>query len=129
MTPPSSLNPNPRAAQAGTASAYLSIPAASPTGFGNRNPNKSTGKLDAPTARTLFDVERWQAGREKPAVYGDRIDARLADANGEPLQIQATVAVRALLEAMPDLMGGKVEGLKAITAEVLPEGMADGGKS
>jgi hypothetical protein len=83
-----------------------------------------TGKLDAPTARTLFDVERWQAGREKPAVYGDRIDARLSDAEGKPLQVTSAVAIAALLEAMPDLVGGKVDGLKAITAEVV-----DGGKS
>lgn len=81
-----------------------------------------TGKLDAPTARTLFDVERWQAGREKPAVYGDRIDARLADANGEPLQIQATVAVRALLEALPDL---GVTGLPALALAV-PASVAAG---
>jgi hypothetical protein len=79
-----------------------------------------TGKLDAPTARTLFDVERWQAGREKPAVYGDRIDARLADANGEPLQIQATVAVRALLEAMPELMNGKLIDALPVAEPALP---------
>ena len=61
------------------------------------------GKIDPNTARVLADCEKWQAGREKPAVYGDRVETRLADANGEPLQIQATIAVRALLEALPDL--------------------------
>ena len=81
-----------------------------------------TGKIDPPTARTLFDVERWQAGRAKPAVYGDRIDARLSDADGKPLQVTAAIAVRALVEAMPDLMNGMVlDGeSKVLTAPVAP---------
>jgi hypothetical protein len=58
--------------------------------------------------RLMVDSRKWILSKALPKIYGDRIDARLADANGEPLQIQATVAVRALLEAMPELLNGKV---------------------
>jgi hypothetical protein len=85
-----------------------------------------TGKLDASTARTLFDVERWQAGREKPAVYGDRIDARLSDLDGKPLQVTSAVAIAALLEAMPELVNGKVLNASAVLAAPTD---ADGGSN
>ena len=31
------------------------------------------GKLDPNAARVLIDAEKWQAGKEQPAVYGDRV--------------------------------------------------------
>ena len=32
------------------------------------------GEIDAQTARILFDATRWQAGHEKPKIYGDKLD-------------------------------------------------------
>jgi hypothetical protein len=32
------------------------------------------GEIDANTARVLVDIEKWQAGKEKPKSYGDKID-------------------------------------------------------
>src|SRR5207244_721019 len=47
VTPPNSTKPKPRAAHAGTAAAYLSIPAARPRGLGKERPKAATGKLGA----------------------------------------------------------------------------------
>ena len=62
--------------------------------------------------RLMVDSRKWILAKCLPKIYGDRIDARLADANGEPLQIQATVAIRALIEALPEL--GVTTGLLAL---------------
>jgi hypothetical protein len=32
------------------------------------------GEIDANTARVLVDIEKWQAGKEKPKSYGEKID-------------------------------------------------------
>ena len=32
------------------------------------------GEIDSNTARVLVDIEKWQAGKEKPKSYGDKID-------------------------------------------------------
>lgn len=32
------------------------------------------GQLDPQAARVIIDTEKWQAGKEKPKVYGDKID-------------------------------------------------------
>lgn len=32
------------------------------------------GEIDSNTARVLVDIEKWQAGKEKPRSYGDKID-------------------------------------------------------
>ena len=61
------------------------------------------GKLDPNAARVAIAAEQWQAGREKPAVYGDRIEARLADANGAPLQASSLELAKALLQVLPSL--------------------------
>ena len=48
------------------------------------------GEIDPNAARVLFDIERWQAGKEKPKVYGDRIHQNIAGADGETLKIEVT---------------------------------------
>jgi hypothetical protein len=81
------------------------------------------GKIDPNTARVLADCEKWQAGREKPAVYGDRVETRVTGAGGGPLQIEAAAAVRALLDALPDLGVLSLNGpaLTAIASNTEPE--------
>ena len=32
------------------------------------------GEIDSNTARVLVDIEKWQAGKEKPKSYGDKLD-------------------------------------------------------
>lgn len=32
------------------------------------------GEIDSNTARVLVDIEKWQAGKEKPRFYGEKID-------------------------------------------------------
>jgi len=48
------------------------------------------GELDANSARVIIDAEKWQAGKENPKVYGDRIENRLAGPEGEALKIVVT---------------------------------------
>jgi hypothetical protein len=76
------------------------------------------GKLDPNTARVLIDAEKWQAGREKPAVYGDRVEARVTGADGGPLQVETADAVRALLDALPDIGALPLNG--SATAAIAP---------
>src|SRR5262245_38074647 len=60
--------------------------------------------------RLMVDSRKWILGKCLPKSYGDRVQAEVTGKDGAPLQIEAAAAVRALLEAMPDLMNGKVEG-------------------
>jgi hypothetical protein len=69
--------------------------------------------------RLMVDSRKWILSKALPKIYGDRIDARLADANGEPLQIQTVVAVRALIEAMPEL------GALPALASAVPAGVVE----
>jgi hypothetical protein len=68
VTPPSSQNPKPSAAQTGTATAFLSMPAARPTGC-QCNPNASTGTAGAEknaasaSHRTSFRLAQARAPR------------------------------------------------------------------
>ncbi len=48
------------------------------------------GELDANSARVIIDAEKWQAGKENPKVYGDRIENRLSGPEGEALKIVVT---------------------------------------
>jgi hypothetical protein len=40
------------------------------------------GEIDSNTARVLVDIEKWQAGKEKPKRYGDKLDVE-ATVSGE----------------------------------------------
>jgi hypothetical protein len=51
----------------------------------------------------LIDAEKWQAGKELPKRYGDRVSAEITGADGGPLQVEAAAAIRALIEALPEL--------------------------
>lgn len=50
------------------------------------------GVIDHKTARVESDNIKWQAGKEKPKIYGDASLVKLADANGENLKV-ATIFV------------------------------------
>jgi hypothetical protein len=66
VTVPTSTNPKPSAGHARSATPFLSMPAASPTGFGKSTPNTVTGargaRLTRPTTlsvRSIRSVRSW----------------------------------------------------------------------
>jgi hypothetical protein len=62
-------------------------------------------RITAADARTIIDAEMKLMALEDPTRFApaQKVQAELSGPDGAPLQIQATVAVRALLEALPDL--------------------------
>lgn len=46
------------------------------------------GEIDPGAARVAIDAEKWQAGKEKPKVYGDKIVQEQTGPNGGPLQTE-----------------------------------------
>lgn len=64
------------------------------------------GKLEANTARVLIDAEKWQAGKERPGRYGDKLDVtqttKVAPLTDEELaaQMRQSPAYRRAVERM-----------------------------
>lgn len=64
------------------------------------------GEIDANTARVLVDIEKWQAGKEKPKRYGDKLEidatSRVAPMSGDQIttQMQQSPSFRAEIEEM-----------------------------
>jgi hypothetical protein len=63
------------------------------------------GTLDPNAARVMIDAEKWQAGKEQPKRYGDRLEV---DAKAGLVVVETPAAIKALLEALPELVNGKV---------------------
>jgi hypothetical protein len=74
VTVPISTWPNPSAAAAGQARAFLSKPAAKPTALGKLSPKHCTGRVAARGSR-VSTLEQ-PAGRRHPAQQGQRIHAQ-----------------------------------------------------
>jgi hypothetical protein len=53
--------------------------------------------------RLMVDSRKWILSKALPKIYGDRISAEVTGADGGPVQVEAAAAVRALLDAMPEL--------------------------
>jgi hypothetical protein len=83
----------------------------------------AAGKLDPNAARVMIDAEKWQASKELPKRYGDKITTEVSGPGGQPVQVESTAAVRALVEALPELLNGKVIDAAALLmpAEPLPD--------
>ncbi len=45
------------------------------------------GDLDANAARVIIDAEKWQAGKENPKRYGDKVSNEVTGAGGGPVTI------------------------------------------
>lgn len=45
------------------------------------------GTLDANAARVIIDAEKWQAGKELPKRFGERLKAELSGPGGGPIEI------------------------------------------
>lgn len=58
------------------------------------------GKLDAQVARVAIDAEKWQAGKENPKRYGDKVQAEHSGPDG------AAIPVR--LESLSDAQLGQL---------------------
>jgi len=82
-----------------------------------------SGKLDPHAARVAIDAEKWQASKELPRRYADKITAEVSGPGGQPVQVEAAVAVKALVEALPELLNGKVIDVETLSApaDPLPE--------
>jgi hypothetical protein len=80
------------------------------------------GKIDPNAGRIAILHEQWAAGREAPKHYGDKVDVT---SQGEPVKsIDASAAIKALLDALPMLAPGKVIDAEALPAPSEPEGAA-----
>ena len=51
-----------------------------------------TGELDPQAARVAMDALKWTAGKRKPKRYGDNVQLRHSDADGEKLNTQPLVS-------------------------------------
>ena len=49
------------------------------------------GDLDPNAARVVIDAEKWQAGKESPKSFGDKMQQEHTGANGEPLKLTIEV--------------------------------------
>jgi hypothetical protein len=70
----------------------------------------------AQAVRLALDSRKWLLSKLKPAVYGDRLEARVTGKDGGPLQVEAAAAIKALIEAMPEL--GATTALPALASAV-----------
>jgi hypothetical protein len=107
VTVPASINPNPNAAQAGSATAFLSNPAASPTGFGNFNPNTSRGffkkaqELIGSVFSRVFGAEFFAELQEFLAAFAGMFGPMRAHAEGVRTLLKSKEAAF-LLVTSPD---------------------------
>lgn len=49
------------------------------------------GKIDPGAARVALDAEKWQAGKEKPKVYGDKQTLEHTGSDGKGIALDVTV--------------------------------------
>jgi hypothetical protein len=75
----------------------------------------------ANVVRLEIDAKKWLLARLRPAQYGDRVQADVTS-DGKALAMPAaTVAVQALIDALPELLAGKVIDIEALPAPAEPE--------
>jgi hypothetical protein len=79
-----------------------------------------TGRVDAQAGRVAIDGLRWLASKDDPRRYGDKVELSNPDGSLKA-QVNAAVAIEALISAMPDLVG-KVDGPPALTVVPAPAG-------
>jgi hypothetical protein len=66
------------------------------------------------------DNRKWLLARLKPSLYGDRLDARLANPDGTPLQVDASQAIKALIDALPMLVPAALPAPVPLDVEAVP---------
>jgi hypothetical protein len=62
-------------------------------------------KIDPGAARVAIDAEKWQAGKEKPKVYGDATKVAIEGTDGPPVKTETKVDPATLAEAMKMFKG------------------------
>lgn len=50
------------------------------------------GELDPTSARVIIDALKWQAGKEKPKSYGDKVTQEITGADGGPIETSLTMS-------------------------------------
>ena len=66
------------------------------------------GVIDANQARVEMDAIKWQAGKEKPKAYGDRITQEHTGADGGPIAVVEVVFVTPIEQPAPRAVAAKV---------------------
>lgn len=70
------------------------------------------GRIDANTARVMFDAERWQAGKENSPRYGDKVSAEISGKDGKdliPAESSPRDLARAVLGILREAHAGEPE--------------------
>ena len=82
------------------------------------------GKLDPQTARTLFDIERWQASKEAPGRYSEKTTAEITGKDGaaiaitsEPSEIETARRIAMLLGIAMQRLEGKQKQIEGATKD------------
>ena len=65
------------------------------------------GEIDANVARVAIDAEKWQAGKEKPKRYGDKLE--LSGDKDNPLILQMAEARKAVDAKIERLIAGSAD--------------------
>jgi hypothetical protein len=77
------------------------------------------GEIDPQAARVIFDAERWQAGKELPAKFGDRTINEHSGPNGQSIAMQ--VDNRTLLLETARWVADVLSNAPAATPELPPK--------
>lgn len=75
------------------------------------------GEIDPTTARVLFDMERWQASKEKPGRYGDSIKTEVSGKDGGPIQVENKLSDFELARKISAILATTNEEPKTINGE------------
>jgi hypothetical protein len=82
-------------------------------------------EIDPKTARTLFDIERWQAAKEAPGRYSDKTVNEITGRDGAPIQIANEPEGVEVARRISFLLGRGLIQLEALRAKKLIEGQVD----
>jgi hypothetical protein len=84
-----------------------------------------TKEIDPQTARTLFDIERWQASKEAPGRYSEKTTTELTGKDGAPIQIANEHDAVETARRVSFLLGAGLAKLQKLQAETIIEGDVD----
>jgi hypothetical protein len=82
-------------------------------------------EIDPQTARTLFDIERWQAAKEAPGRYSEKTTTELTGKDGAAIQIANEPEGVEVARRISFLLGRGLIQLEALQAKKRIEGQVD----
>ena len=84
-----------------------------------------TKEIDPQTARTLFDIERWQAAKEAPGRYSDKTVNEITGKDGAPIQIASDLQEVEVARRVSFLLGRGLVKLEEQRTQKLIEVQVD----